>query len=307
MIVSFLKLHPKLQSGEIVAQDNLGVLLIEFFELYGNHFNYGTVGIAVSQNDSWYFDKSHKGFYYPSAPQKLAIQDPNDPGIPTNTDNDVSRGSYAIRQVRSEFGRAYRTLAAMIGSAYENGGIRQDRGKKDNLMITILGSIITISPKVIEHREFLEAKYEELQSGKQNKSKLEAPEVEKPAEVQKRKRDSPPPVEDDVIYISASSDAEPSSPRKRQKPRQSPTASRSRERRSTRSNRSTTRSETAEGDITEYYNMNPNSTMLRDSDGLDYGERFGGPKFSGFNAPNKKSDRDSTEYRPPKRRTTRKR
>jgi DNA polymerase sigma len=33
MITSFLKLHPKIQRGEIDPAKNLGVLLIEFFEL----------------------------------------------------------------------------------------------------------------------------------------------------------------------------------------------------------------------------------------------------------------------------------
>jgi DNA polymerase sigma len=33
MIASFLKIHPKIQSGEIEAENNMGVLLIEFFEL----------------------------------------------------------------------------------------------------------------------------------------------------------------------------------------------------------------------------------------------------------------------------------
>ncbi|KAJ1977583.1 hypothetical protein H4R34_003524, partial [Dimargaris verticillata] len=34
LIVSFLQLHPKVQSGQIDPDENLGVLLLEFFELY---------------------------------------------------------------------------------------------------------------------------------------------------------------------------------------------------------------------------------------------------------------------------------
>lgn len=36
--------------------DNLGVLLIEFFELYGNNFNYFNTGISVRDGGS-YFSK----------------------------------------------------------------------------------------------------------------------------------------------------------------------------------------------------------------------------------------------------------
>ena len=36
---------------------NLGVLLIEFLELYGKYFNYDDVGIAVDAKGAWYFKK----------------------------------------------------------------------------------------------------------------------------------------------------------------------------------------------------------------------------------------------------------
>ena len=58
MITSFLKMHPLLQAGVIKAQDNLGVLLIEFFELYGRQINYDDIGIGVSLEDgAWYYSK----------------------------------------------------------------------------------------------------------------------------------------------------------------------------------------------------------------------------------------------------------
>ncbi|KAI8911735.1 hypothetical protein EDD86DRAFT_188649, partial [Gorgonomyces haynaldii] len=75
MIASFLKLHPKIQTREIVAHENLGVLLIEFFELYGLYFNYNRVGIAVDvKKGAWYFKKSH---YFPPG-DRLCIMDPQD-------------------------------------------------------------------------------------------------------------------------------------------------------------------------------------------------------------------------------------
>ena len=46
MVVSFLQLHPR---GEKAGSEkaNLGVLLIEFFELYGRHFNYCNTAIKI--------------------------------------------------------------------------------------------------------------------------------------------------------------------------------------------------------------------------------------------------------------------
>jgi non-canonical poly(A) RNA polymerase PAPD5/7 len=78
LILSFLRLHPKVQSKEIIPRRNLGVLLIEFFELYGNHFNSRDLGICVQENRSYYFKKTAKGFDQPSRPETLCIIDPED-------------------------------------------------------------------------------------------------------------------------------------------------------------------------------------------------------------------------------------
>ncbi|KAJ2395215.1 hypothetical protein GGI05_001688, partial [Coemansia sp. RSA 2603] len=40
LVVSMLQMHPRIKSGGLDIKKNLGVLLIEFFELYGKKFNY---------------------------------------------------------------------------------------------------------------------------------------------------------------------------------------------------------------------------------------------------------------------------
>lgn len=50
MIASFLKIHPKIQSGEIEAENNMGVLLIEFFELVKYLFNINSTGNSLIMN-----------------------------------------------------------------------------------------------------------------------------------------------------------------------------------------------------------------------------------------------------------------
>lgn len=54
--------------------ENLGVLLVEFFELYGHYFNYHEVGISL-HNGGMYYSKQKKG--YPTT-LKLSIEDPQD-------------------------------------------------------------------------------------------------------------------------------------------------------------------------------------------------------------------------------------
>lgn len=54
MIVSFLQLHPRIDARSM--QTNLGVLLIEFFELYGRCFNYMKTAIRIT-NGGCYLPK----------------------------------------------------------------------------------------------------------------------------------------------------------------------------------------------------------------------------------------------------------
>ena len=78
LAVSFLQMHPKIRKGEIEAEKNLGVLVMEFFELYGCYFNYEEVGISV-RNGGSYFSKKQRGWYDSMKRNLLSIEDPTDP------------------------------------------------------------------------------------------------------------------------------------------------------------------------------------------------------------------------------------
>ena len=77
LAVSFLQMHPKIRRGEIDPSKNLGVLMMEFFELYGCYFNYQEVGISIRDGGS-YFSKARRGWQDPGRPHLLSIEDPND-------------------------------------------------------------------------------------------------------------------------------------------------------------------------------------------------------------------------------------
>lgn len=77
LAVSFLQMHPKIRRGEIDAEKNLGVLVMEFFELYGCYFNYEEVGISVRDGGT-YFSKKQRGWYDYYKTGLLAIEDPAD-------------------------------------------------------------------------------------------------------------------------------------------------------------------------------------------------------------------------------------
>lgn len=56
---------------------NLGVLLMEFFELYGHYFNYEKTGISIRDGGT-YFDKVTRDWDDPRNPALLSIEDPID-------------------------------------------------------------------------------------------------------------------------------------------------------------------------------------------------------------------------------------
>ncbi|GAA6012314.1 hypothetical protein JCM10207_002800 [Rhodosporidiobolus poonsookiae] len=107
MVISFLQLHPRIQSSSINPNRNLGLLFLELLELYGKHFNFDEAGITL-RGRGGYFNKHDKGWYRPQQPYLLSIEDPNDP------QNDVSGGSHAIIRVRQTLAGGFDTLSATL-------------------------------------------------------------------------------------------------------------------------------------------------------------------------------------------------
>jgi len=107
MLMSFLQLHPR---SDVSTQSvNLGVLLLEFLELYGCRFNYDSLAISV-RDGGCYLPKqqlqvepdiSHR--WAPAG--GLAIEDPFQPG------KDIARNSHKMGMVRQAFALAFRQLS----------------------------------------------------------------------------------------------------------------------------------------------------------------------------------------------------
>lgn len=130
MVVSFLKNHPRVASGELSVGDNLGVLLIEFFELYGKKFNYDDVGLCMTGRMG-YLSKRSNPHLQNKKPFALAIEDPND------DTNNISRGSFNIAAIKRAFGGAFDILTARCFDLEEVPYGRR-RGK------TILGHLVQL-------------------------------------------------------------------------------------------------------------------------------------------------------------------
>lgn len=92
MCISFLQLHHRPEAA--FKNTNLGVLLIEFFELYGRKFNYMQTGIRIKDGGRYISkEEMQKDMVDGHRPSLLCIEDP------LLSSNDIGRSSYAVLQV----------------------------------------------------------------------------------------------------------------------------------------------------------------------------------------------------------------
>ncbi|KAH8389566.1 hypothetical protein KR215_002576, partial [Drosophila sulfurigaster] len=100
MCVSFLQLHPR---KVVASKANLGVLLLEFFELYGMRFSYTNIQISVENGGS-----------YRRAPltsiSQIFLPDP------LNVENNIGRATNRIMAIRQAFRWAFQVLTLSMNS-----------------------------------------------------------------------------------------------------------------------------------------------------------------------------------------------
>ncbi|KAJ8303352.1 hypothetical protein KUTeg_019748 [Tegillarca granosa] len=144
MAVSFLQLHPREDATDPKA--NLGVLLIEFFALYGRDFNYWRAGIRIKDGGSYVrkeeIQKSMDNGYRPSI---LCIEDP------LNQANDIGRSSYGALQVKQAFDYAYTVLSHTVGHK----SYFLPKGNQSS----VLGRIVRVTDEVVEYRKWIKENF----------------------------------------------------------------------------------------------------------------------------------------------------
>ena len=133
LVVSFLQHHPRIRADSEDA--NLGVLLTEFFELYGRNFNYQKVGIRVDGNGS-YFNKAEYGM----EESILCIMNPLNPR------NNIGWACYGMWNIKHAFECAYVTLARALLS-------KEQHHSTDK---TLLSLIVSMSSQVMGYREWID-------------------------------------------------------------------------------------------------------------------------------------------------------
>ncbi|XP_053691522.1 non-canonical poly(A) RNA polymerase protein Trf4-1-like [Sabethes cyaneus] len=142
--ISFLQLHPW---ANLHQTTNLGVLLLEFLELYDRKFNYMKTGISV-KNGGRYIPKEElqREMIDGHRPSLLCIEDPSTPG------NDIGLSSHGALQVKQAFEYAYIVLMQTVSplNKFLNDCNRQ----------SILGRIIRVTDEVIDYRKWIKETFE---------------------------------------------------------------------------------------------------------------------------------------------------
>jgi non-canonical poly(A) RNA polymerase PAPD5/7 len=96
------------------SASNLGAMLLEFLDLFGNSFNFFTTGVSV-RNDGFFFPKGVNSriecFWNQQRPYLCALENPLEPTM------NVSTSSFRIQTVQRAFAVAHRQLAAHVTSA----------------------------------------------------------------------------------------------------------------------------------------------------------------------------------------------
>ncbi|KPJ09862.1 PAP-associated domain-containing protein 5 [Papilio machaon] len=140
MCISFLQLHPRPE--RLRQPHNLGVLLIEFFELYGRKFNYVKTAIRVKNGGSYVSkDEIQKEMNDGHRPSLLCIEDPLTPG------NDIGRSSYGALQA---FDYGYIILQQAVGAHVMCAG-RGAAGARHSA----LGRVLRVTDHVLQYRRWV--------------------------------------------------------------------------------------------------------------------------------------------------------
>nr|XP_036586245.1 poly(A) RNA polymerase cid14 [Colletotrichum truncatum]KAF6796652.1 poly(A) RNA polymerase cid14 [Colletotrichum truncatum] len=113
MVVSMLQLIPQVQSRNLKPEHHLGEMLMEFFDLYGNRFDY--VNTAIRLNPPGYMHKSRVRDVVYKNHERISVIDPNNPA------NDISGGSSNAGRILEEFRYAHKSLQKRMTKLSQHG------------------------------------------------------------------------------------------------------------------------------------------------------------------------------------------
>uniref|UniRef100_A0A915ACN7 polynucleotide adenylyltransferase n=1 Tax=Parascaris univalens TaxID=6257 RepID=A0A915ACN7_PARUN len=145
MLISFLQLHPSHDfSHKSITDVNMGMLLLNFLQLYGQEFNYMKTALRIRGGGAYVCKEEMLTRMSRPSNSMLCIEDPLQPG------NDIGRCSHNILFVRQAFEHALCTLCAVFIRPREHSPIW-----KSHYNGSLLAHIVIISARHIRYRNWL--------------------------------------------------------------------------------------------------------------------------------------------------------
>ena len=110
MVISFLQHYARINKlGRAHVKNlNLGILLLQFFDFYGQRLNLAAVGLRLGGEGSFYAKNAVSGRFNPRRPQLLSVENPDEPNM------DVGKNSFAVHRVKDAFKHAYHVMAGAV-------------------------------------------------------------------------------------------------------------------------------------------------------------------------------------------------
>ncbi|VDO42529.1 unnamed protein product [Brugia timori] len=147
----------------------MGVLLLNFLQLYGQEFNYMKTALRIHSGGAYVCkDEILVQMNRPSN-SMLCIEDPLQPG------NDIGRCSHNIQLVRQAFEHAFATLCAVFVRSREYSSVWRARYHG-----SLLSLILHISPRMIRYRNWLKGRVLSDGTSSPSLSKASTPETFSP-------------------------------------------------------------------------------------------------------------------------------
>ena len=144
LVVSFFQMHRRVEASDPNA--NLGVLLIEFFELYGIQFNYSMLGIRIRDNGAYLLKNVLRRQMQSASSSILCLEDP------VCLTNELARGSYSVPSIQFAYESAFVVLNQECGFSMVSRLHRRSR-------TSLLGLVIQIPQDMVEFRQHLQRVY----------------------------------------------------------------------------------------------------------------------------------------------------
>lgn len=138
MCISFLQKHPTYKPNE---DANLGVLLVDFFELYGEKFDYEGYGISI-KNGGEYLPRN----VMPCDEQLFCVEDPLNQWL------NACSVTYRAQEIKQAFREAHSTLTTSIMSCANS--------LNNCSYDSVLGHIVHVSQDFIEFRKWVQDTFE---------------------------------------------------------------------------------------------------------------------------------------------------